>query len=403
MLLTTTAELPLRTHDSSPMTKIVISCAPSTAPFVAEEVKALGYPVLKENPTDVVTEGTLQDCMRLNLHLRTAHRVLLIIAEFDARTADRMYQKAKQISWEEYLQADGHFSIDAFVRNESIRDYRFASLKLKDAVVDRFQEKTGSRPNSGKEKDQAVLFMHWVQEKVSIGLDTSGETIAKHGYRRLPWKAPLMESIAASIIMASRWDGNSHFINPMCGSGTLAIEAALMALNYPPGLFRHNFGFMHLQGYRQGQWTDLIREARKHIKEELPFRIIASDNDPKAVAAARQNAKAAGVERYIEFEVCNFEETTIPEQNAPETKGAVILNPEWGERLGDKETLGPVYRQIGDFFKARCKGYWGYIFTGNLELAKQVGLRTNRRIEFMNSKIDSRLLEYELYSGSRKS
>ena len=383
--------------------KIVISCAPSTAPFLAEELQALGYPVLQINPTDVVTEGLLMDCMRLNLHLRTAHRVLLIIREFNARTADQLYLNARQIPWEEYLEAEGRFSIDAFVRNESIRDFRFASLKLKDAVADRFQEKMGRRPDSGKEKDQAVLFMHWVQEKVSIALDTSGETIAKHGYRRMPWKAPLMESMAASVLLASQWDSKSHFVNPMCGSGTLAIEAALLALNFPPGLFRSNFGFMHLKGYRQSQWAELVEKARRNIRTALPFRIIASDNDPKAVAAARQNAKAAGVENLIEFEVCNFEETTIPEPSAESDKGVVILNPEWGERLGEQEQLAPVYRQIGDFFKARCKGYWGYIFTGNLELAKQVGLRTNRRIEFINSKIDSRLLEYELYSGSKKS
>lgn len=383
--------------------KIVISCAPTTAPYLAEEVKALNYPVLQVNPTDVVTEGQLYDCMRLNLQLRVAHRVLLIIDEFEARTADRLYQKARQIPWEEYLHVDGHFSIDSFVRNENITDFRFASLKLKDAVADRFQHKMDRRPNSGKEKDQAVLFMHWVEEKVSIALDTSGETIGKHGYRRMPWKAPIMESMASSLLIASRWDAKSHFVNPMCGSGTLAIEAALMALKFPPGLFRHNFGFMHLKTYQQSQWTELIREARKGMLEELPFRIIASDNDPQAITAAQQNAREAGVEQFIEFEVCEFEETTVPEAVGDATSGAVMLNPEWGDRLGEQELLAPVYRQIGDFFKARCKGYWGYIFTGNLELAKKVGLRTNRRIEFNNSKIVSRLLEYELYSGSKKS
>ena len=383
--------------------KIVISCAPGNGRHLAKEVESLNYPVVQVNISDVVTEGSMYDCMRLNLHLRTGHRVLLIISEFNAMDADRLYQRARQIPWENYLEADGHFSIDSFVRNDTIRDFRFASLKLKDAIADRFQHKTGSRPDSGKEKDQAVLFMHWVQEKVSIGLDTSGETIAKHGYRHLPWKAPVLESMAAAIILASRWDAQSHFVNPMCGSGTLAIEAALLALKFPPGMFRHNFGFMHLKGYRQSDWTELIREARKGILEELPFRIIASDNNPLAVAAARQNAKDAGVEQFIEFEICDFEETTIPEPEEEMGTGVVVLNPEWGERLGEQEELAPVYKKIGDFFKARCKGYWGYIFTGNLELAKQVGLRTKRRVEFINSKIDSRLLEYELYSGSKRS
>ncbi len=385
------------TQDSRLKTKIVISCAPTTAPYLAAELLALNYPVLKENPTDVVTEGNMQDCMRLNLYLRTAHRVLLIIEELNARTADQLYEKARLIPWEDYLHKDGFFSIDSFVRNESIRDYRYASLKLKDAIADRFQKKFGERPDSGKEKDQAVLFMHWVDEKVSLGLDTSGETLAKHSYRHLPWKAPLLESMAASIILASRWDTRSHFINPMCGSGTLAIEAAMIALNYPPGLLRDNFGFMHLKGYRPAVWNELKDEAREDRWDELPFRIIATDNNPLAIAAARENARNAGVEQFIEFEICDFSETPVPEE-----PGTIIINPEWGERLGDEEELAPVYKQIGDFFKSECSGYWGYIFTGNLNLAKRVGLRTKRRIEFHNSKIETRLLEYELYSGSKK-
>jgi 23S rRNA G2445 N2-methylase RlmL len=377
--------------------KIVISCAPSTAPYLAEELGTLGYTVFEINPTDVVTEGNLQDCMRLNLHLRTAHRVLLVIAETEARTADQLYQKARNIPWEDYFSVDVRFSIDSFVRNESIRDFRFASLKLKDAIADRFQQKFKRRPDSGKEKDQAVLFMHWVEEKVSLALDTSGETIAKHGYRLLPWKAPLLESIAAAAILASRWDRQSPFVNPMCGSGTLAIEAAQMALNHPAGLYRDNFGFMHLRGYQAGFWQDLVKEAKEDKWTTLSVPIIASDINPNAIAAARQNAKAAGVEEFITFEVCEFKETTVPEE-----PGVVMFNPEWGLRLGDQEALAPVYKEIGNFFKARCSGYWGYIFTGNLELAKQVGLRTKRRIEFVNSKIDSRLLEYELYRGSKK-
>lgn len=377
--------------------KIVISCAPSTAPYLAGELEALNYPVIQTNATDVVTEGNITDCMRLNLYLRTAHRVLLVISELRAFNADQLYQKAKKIAWEDYLLLDERFSIDSFVRNESILDYRFASLKLKDAIADRFQHKFGRRPDSGKEKDQAVLFMHWVEDKVSLALDTSGETIAKHGYRHLPWKAPLLESIAAAAILASRWDRQSPFINPMCGSGTLAIEAAQIALNIPPGLNRDNFGFMHLQGYKAGIWKELVEEAKEDQWTELSFPVIATDNNPNAISAARQNARAAGVEKFITFEVCDFQETPVPEES-----GVVIFNPEWGLRLGEQEALAPVYRQIGDFFKAKCSGYWGYIFTGNLDLAKQVGLRTKRRIEFVNSKIDSRLLEFELYKGSKK-
>lgn len=377
--------------------KIVISCAPSTSPWLAEEVKALQYPVHQINPTDVVTEGTLFDCMRLNLYLRSAHRVLLILDEFIARTPDHLYRKAKDFPWENHLFTNGYISIDSFVRNEHIRDFRFANLKLKDAIVDRMQELFDHRPDSGKEKDHMVLFMHWVDDKVSLALDTSGQTIAKHGYRRLPWNAPLLESMAAALLLASRWDARSPFVNPMCGSGTLAIEAALMGLKIPPGLYRENFGFMHLRGYKAGQWQELLEEARENQLHELSFPIVASDNEPQAISAARMNARNAGVEKFIDFSVCDFQETPVPQE-----PGIVMLNPEWGERLGEEEGLRAVYKQIGDFFKSSCKGYWGYIFTGNLKLAKQVGLRSTRRIEFFSSKIESRLLEYELYSGSKK-
>lgn len=377
--------------------KIVISCAPSTSPWLAEEVKALQYPVHQINATDVVTEGTLFDCMRLNLHLRSAHRVLLILDEFTARTPDHLYRKAKNFPWENHLFTNGYISIDSFVRNEHIRDFRFANLKLKDAIVDRMQELFDHRPDSGKEKDQMVLFMHWVDDKVSLALDTSGQTIAKHGYRKLPWNAPLLESMAAALLLASRWEARSPFVNPMCGSGTLAIEAALMGLKIPPGLYRENFGFMHLRGYKEGQWQELLEEARANRLQELPFPIVATDNEPQAISAAKINARNAGVEEFIDFSVCDFQETPVPRE-----PGVVMLNPEWGERLGEEEGLREVYKQIGDFFKSSCKGYWGYVFTGNLKLAKQVGLRTTRRIEFFSSKIESRLLEYELYSGSKK-
>jgi putative N6-adenine-specific DNA methylase len=197
--------------------------------------------------------------------------------------------------------------------------------------------------------------------------------------------------------MATRWDGKTAFINPMCGSGTLAIEAALIATNKAPGLMRHNFGFSHIKGYDDTIWKDLRQEAARKIPRSLDFPIIATDNDPKAIHAARTNAQSARVDHLIRFVICDFEETPLPETQ----KGIVILNPEYGERMGDEEILEETYSFIGDFFKKKCKGYTGYIFTGNMDLAKKVGLKAKRRIEFYNAKIDCRLLEYELYEGTR--
>ena len=183
----------------------------------------------------------------------------------------------------------------------------------------------------------------------------------------------------------------------MCGSGTLAIEAALIALDRAPGLLRSNYGFMHLKGFDESSWKTLRRKIRAEAKDRLDGRIIATDISQQAVEAAKKNAMTAGVDRFIEFGVCDFSETPVPTNG-----GVVILNPEYGERLGEIEKLKETYRKIGDFFKKKCQGYKGYVFTGNLDLAKKVGLRTKRRIPFYNGPIECRLLEYDLYEGSRK-
>ena len=239
--------------------------------------------------------------------------------------------------------------------------------------------------------------MHWTDTECILYYDTSGEVIAKHGYRKIPGKAPMLESLAAAVILASNWDCKSPFINPMCGSGTLAIEAALLATNTAPGLFRQNFGFMHLRSFNPATWEKMVAEAKAKVVESKAA-IHASDLSADAVSIAKINARAAGMDQLINFETKDFRNIEIPEE-----PGVIIFNPEYGERLGEEEDLKPVYTEIGDLFKKKCQGYTGYIFTGNRELAKVVGLRTRRKIPFFNGKIDCRLLEYELYQGSKKS
>jgi putative N6-adenine-specific DNA methylase len=209
--------------------------------------------------------------------------------------------------------------------------------------------------------------------------------------------APMQETLAAAVIRATGWNGSGHFINPMCGSGTLAIEAALAGLNRAAGILRDNFGFMHLKGFKESLWNDLRAQAKKEAKKTLDCRIIATDIRREAVEAAKKNAATAGVEHLIEFAVCDYSGTTVPDGG-----GIVILNPEYGERMGKIKELESVYKGIGDSFKQKCRGYTGYLFTGNPDLAKKVGLKAKRRIQFFNSGIECRLLEYELYEGSRK-
>jgi putative N6-adenine-specific DNA methylase len=377
---------------------LFINCFPRLVPWLEQEVKALGFDVTATDRMGLYVEGSYHDTYVLNYCLRTASKVLFQLAEFSADTPDQLYRELSEIPWEDYIPGNGYFSVGGFVKNDNIRDNRFAFMKAKDAIVDRIQKRTGLRPDSGPKTDKTVLFLRWHKDEVTISIDTSGETLSKHGYRKMPGKAPMMEALAAAVVMATRWDMHSPFINPMCGAGTLAIEAALMLQNTYPGQFREEYGFMHTQLYDEKVWKK-EREGLSSRKKSGSFPvIIATDHDPEAIKAAKENARAAGVEFMIDFKECDFRDTPI----VPDKQGIVILNPEYGERMGEEEELRETYKEIGDFFKKECHGYTGYIFTGNMDLAKSVGLRASRRLEFFNARIDSRLLEYELYSGTRR-
>ncbi|MEL7148521.1 MAG: class I SAM-dependent RNA methyltransferase, partial [Bacteroidota bacterium] len=288
---------------------ILITCFPRISKILAEEVESLGYKVLQQDPKNVRTEGTWEDVMRLNLYLRTANRVLWEIDAFNATTPDQLYDAVRQIRWHLLIPKNGYFSVQSFVKNDFIKDTRFANLKVKDAIVDYHYELLGKRPDSGPDYSKTVVFLHWINEKATIYFDTSGESIAKHGYRKDPWKAPMNESLAAATILQTGWNPtDQHFVNPMCGSGTLAIEAALMSANIPGNWNRANFGFMHIVGFNRLLWNNIRREARKNFKTPVN-QIIATDISPKAVQIAERNAIEAGVADYITFNTCDFRET----------------------------------------------------------------------------------------------
>ncbi|PKL49097.1 MAG: RNA methyltransferase [Nitrospira bacterium HGW-Nitrospira-1] len=377
--------------------RILITCAKGITPFMREELLQAGFPVLYETAAGIATEGTIDDTLRLNLLLRTGHRVLYLLKEFTAGDAEALYNSLSEIAWEEYIAEDGYICVTSSVDNPTIRDSRYANVKVKDAIVDRINAKRSQRPDSGPEQNRVVVNLYWKNEECSVYFDTSGEPLSRRGYRKIPMTAPMQETLAAAVILATGWQDKSNFINPMCGSGTLAIEAALIALNRPPGLLRNNYGFMHLKGFNESLWKHLRSQAKNESKKTLNCRIIATDIRKEAVEAARKNAATAGVEHLIEFAVCDYPETLIPDGG-----GIVILNPEYGERMGKIKELEKVYKGIGDFFKQKCRGYTGYIFTGNFDLTKKVGLRAKRRIPFFNGTIECRLLVYELYEGSRK-
>ena len=376
--------------------QLFINCLPSLAPFLERELEDLGYTPTRVERGGVALEGGWKEVYDLNLHLRTASRILWEIRSMEVSTPDELYAQSKKIPWHKLIPEDGYVSVQSYVKNDMIRDTRFPNLRLKDAIVDRMAEENGIRPDSGNEKDSTVVYLHWVGKEAHIYFDTSGETIAKHGYRKMPHKAPMIEALAASCLIQAGWGKDKgSFVNPMCGSGTLAIEAAMMVASIPPGYHRHNFGFMHILGYDETVWADIRKEVRTH--KEVEVSIIATDWDEHAIRASENNAKAAGVNDMITFYRAPFEETIIVDG-----PGIVMLNPPYGERLGEEESLRETYSQIGDFFKKSCSGKTGYVFTGNPQLAKSIGLKPRRRTEFMSAKIDCRLLSFELYSGSKR-
>ena len=389
---------------------IIISCAKELSRWTEVEVRDLGYTPIEVTENTVVVRGDMRDVMKLNLKLRTAHRVLVPLLRADCRNIRDLYYLAKSIDWENLIEADGYFSVSSIVHNYTIRDTRIPSLYTKDAIADRMRERCQRRPDSGGENKGSAVFVYWERNEVIIYLDTSGEPLSKRGYRKIPGSAPMQETLAAACLMAMHWDKKSPFLSPMCGSGTPAIEAAMMALNKAPGALKGHFAFQSIKGYSRiipGEtapriaprqhigaspeqiWKEIVLDAKnEEVTEGIP-KIIATDISPEAVENAHTNAIAAGVAPYIEFKDCDFAETPIPQD-----KGCIFFNPEYGIRLGTVEELEPIYERIGTFMNEKCAGWTGGLITGNPDLARLVNLYYKTRVPFFNGPIDCRLFIY---------
>ena len=376
---------------------ILITCSQKMSPWLGKEVSQLGFNIQSSHSTGIIINATYNDCLFLNLYLRTAFCVLYLIDEFSCDSLENLYRLITNISWETIIPNDEVLSVVSQTNHSSVKNVMFVNQKIKDAIVDRIKEKTAKRPNSGPDKKNVVVNVYWNKDHCWVYLNTSGEKLSNRTYRKIPLRAPLQETLAAGIIIASGYKTNTPFINPMCGSGTLAIEAALMALNKAPGLLRSNYGFQHTKFFDSEQWQKLKKEALLKSRNELTVPIIATDYNPEAIKAAKNNAQAAGVDHLIDFKVCDFGDTPIPDE-----PGTIIINPEYGLRMGEEKSLEAVYSSIGDFFKTKCPGYTGHIFTGNLRLAKKVGLKAKNKIPFFNGGIECRLLSYEMYRGTHR-
>jgi putative N6-adenine-specific DNA methylase len=378
---------------------ILVTCGPGLEGYLSAELQGLGFEIVSSHTGGIITRGSLIDCMKLNLHLRTAYNVLYLLKEFRCGSSEALYKQVSNLPWENIIAPQEYLCVLSRVDTFSINNSMYPSLKVKDAIVDRIYKKTGSRPNSGPDRNKVVVNLFWKNDRAWIYLNTSGVKLSDRNYRKMPHKAPLRESLAAGIIMAIGYDSSQDIVLPMCGSGTLAIEAALIAMNKPAAGLRSNFGFKHVKVFDEQIWEEIRNDARKAVRKDKPQkRIIATDIDGQAIEAAKQNAKTAGVEHLVEFDVCDFADTYVPQG-----EGIVLMNPEYGLRLGEIQQLEKEYKRIGDFFKQNCAGYTGYIFTGNRKLSGKVGLRASARMIFFNGKIECRLLKYEMYEGTKQS
>jgi len=368
------------------------TAAKGVEPVLAGELRALGMRDVVEETGGVRFFGELEAAYRANLWLRTANRVLMTLREFNCPSEQALYDGVRKIDWRRHLTSKMTLAVDANVRSSTMKHSKYAALKTKDAIVDQLREKTGSRPSVDLENPDLRINVHIDRNHCTLSLDTSDESLHKRGYRTAGLEAPLKETLAAALVCFTEWDMKSPFIDPMCGSGTIVIEAALKAANIAPGLIRKTFGFQQWLNFDKNLWDSLVNQAEGLRKPKPQAPIRGYDISGKAISAAMENARAATVGPFVPFI-----RKDIKDLEPPPGPGVIIVNPPYGERLGQKQELEPFYKTIGDVFKQKCKGYSGFVFTGNLELAKHIGLKASRRIVLFNGPIESRLLKYELY------
>ena len=359
--------------------------------IAAAELQGLGLNGVQAGRGGVAFVADRAGLYRANLWLRTASRVLVQLAVFPCATPADLYGGVHAIDWTTLITPAMTLAVDCSLRDSALTHSGFVALKTKDAVVDRIREACGSRPNVDTASPDVRINVHLHKNVCTVSLDSSGDPLDRRGYRLERNEAPLRETLAAAVIALTGWDGTIPLADPMCGSGTIPIEAALVAGRVAPGLQRA-FGFQRWLDYDDRLWDRLLKEADSGIRT-LPIGLITGcDQDSRALKVASRNAAKAGFEGQLHF----FHAALEAFQPEGDT-GVVVINPPYGKRLGDEEELKELYCQIGDVMKKRCRGWTGYVLTGNLELAKYIGLKASRRFVLFNGAIECRLLKYELY------
>ncbi|HEY9694149.1 MAG TPA: class I SAM-dependent RNA methyltransferase [Oculatellaceae cyanobacterium] len=361
-------------------------------PIAAQELERLGARDVRPEFTGVHFAGDQALLYRVNLWARTIFRVLVPIREFYCSSPVMLYQEVQKISWEQYLQPHNTLAVDCTGSNQKLNHTHFTALQVKNAIVDQQRSQSGKRSSIDIENPDLLINVHIHQDRCILSLDSSGTSLHRRGYRPAMGLAPLKETLAAAILDMAEWDASLPFLDPLCGSGTLPIEAGLKALNIAPGLYRQKFGFLSWSDFDEHIWQELLDEAKNSQKLDLNETISGSDRDDDVLTQARANAERCGIGHKI-----TFTQTDLSQLEAPTDCGILICNPPYGERLGDARELGDLYKMLGDVFKQRFKGWTAFILTGNKELAKKVGLKASRRIPIYNGSLACTLLKYELY------
>lgn len=371
---------------------------------LAQELIALGANEVQLERRAVSFRGDKALLYRANLCLRTALRILVPIASFKVKDTDALYNQLKKINWSAYMQSSTTFAIDATVYSETFRNSRFVTYRVKDAIADYWLEKENQRPSVSTREPDLLINIHIGNEQVTVSLDSSGESLHKRGYRVATTEAPISEVLAAGMLLMAGWNGQSDLYDPMCGSGTFLIEAALIARNIAPGVFRSSYAFEKWPDFDADLWSDIYNDDSN--ERDFTHKIYGSDASFYAIQQATKNIKAAGVQKDIELKQIRIEEIkspyTLPME---ETKGGasplVMLNPPYGERLHSNKEMEDLYAAIGSTLKHQFAGSTAWIISSNAAAMKCIGLKPSKKYHLLNGELDCQFNKYDLFAGKR--
>ena len=383
------------------MSKYFVTCARGVEEITEAELRAIGVELIERVHGGLFFEGDQDALYRAHLWLRTANRVLLVLRSFPVKTPDELYENLSKFKWETFLKPEYTFSVDCTISGRNsiqLNHSHYAKLKAKDAIVDRMRDKTGERPNVNVESPDIRVVLYIRDGVCTLNMDATGPSLHERGYRARDAAAPLKETLAAALLKLSGWKPGQVLVDPMCGSGTILAEAALMAANVAPGALRGDFAFMRWPDFHEPRWKALLEEADSKRVELPPKSFYGFDQDPMAVKQTRKAFQTLGLEEALVAEQRRFSDFHPPQVEHP---GFILMNPPYGDRLGEVEELRPLYKLMGDTFKKKCAGWTAGVFTGSAELMKEIGLKTKRKIPLWNGPIECRLLTYELFQGAR--